>query len=444
MNNLFPQNSDIESLLNNIADESILLKKETNAHIYIDSPYQNSERYHQTFLILPDSNMFNYLNYYPITAFNFVNSQDDSKISRMKIEDLKKRELYSLSNSSNIKFNHIKGFELYDDEIASADEFLLKEKQQFYINKLTSCWIQYKNEYMGTYLKGINGTYIFPELNENSYANEDDKRLFFKMKTDEKYFYWSYYFKMDKTAYNFDQEKLKISTFDGKWGYQYAGYLRDSKEVNFSNDLEMNVPISVAKQLFGDNEPCFYESIVTVMPLEGYKAINIGWTMHVLNYEVLKIKKNFYKMSQWSYKKNRFIGNPIYTLILESTDKTPLGRINNRVLINSMNISVGRDEYLNTNMTEDYSGTYTLYNKYPSIKKVDLIISKNPSTNKLEVNSIEYKGRSGSKKNAGSNIFLSGNILYVNGIKYDFVEYNKLKGLIALLGSNFIFLEKTK
>lgn len=368
-------------------------------------------------LVLPDSNILNYLGHKSLTAFNFVNAYEPSRLSTLNIETFKQRYL---EWSENIIFEDIKGFELYDTEIAKANEFELKEKRNFYIQKLIDCWGKYKEEYENIYLKGYNGVYIYPEL--IGYGdNEGTNR-----------------FELNKTAYNFDNETLKMNILN-------ANFLHVK-----NNNIEIKLPISEAKILFGDGESCYYQSIVKVKPKTYYRMIFRGdIAANGVQYEVVEVKKYFFKINQWSDIYKKFTGDPIYTLTFESSISFPLSELFYRVYVNSLKSSLGFDEFATDSISsyKEACGTYTLYDQTTGIKKMDInIYLINPINNTWDLKITRYFGRSGRKKESkpkGESV-IKGNALFTEGNVYSFVKYNDLRGLLYLEGNSYIFLERTQ
>lgn len=357
------------------------------------------------------------MSYYPITAFNFACIDNASQlISQIKVEDLKRGYLEWVGN---IPLNEIKGFENYAAEINNEDEFTIKEKLQFYIQKLNECWVYYYTEYSMRYLKGVNGTYIYLE---------DD----YKGAT---------VFSLSKNAYDFDNETLEINLVD----VNYDWCVNQANKMNTYRTVQIHFPISKAKVFFGSADPCYYQSYdkVRLIP-RGYQVFTGKATLSRVRYAVVQIKKYFYKKEQWSDEKGEFVGEPIDSMIFESSEDFPLSDYYYTVYVNSLKREIGFDEFSPVTIVEgDKSifGTYTLFDKKSGMKKTDFVVSLSHS---VHTSIIDYKGRGGSSKRSVPDAYISGNKLSLGYYDYEFVTYHGIRGLLGHDGNGFIFFEKTK
>ena len=301
------------------------------------------------FMIIPDNiEEYPFLGHYPFTAFMFLNYYDKEKLANLTVKELKSRSLAGADSCCAndafydvLKFDKIKGFEDIAEELIHLDEFDIAARKKEILYKLTEIYGQYKDDF-NKYLQGFNGTYRFrkgklrlsswnrlKEYNENVEINEPTA--------------WSFYEQIDVKDYDFDKKLFKIESLSpisrrssNGWEYHYTRYFKERYghlkyrnhptlyNIDFPQEIQIPLQLKDAEKIFR-NGRVFCETLLTVRPEEkafGYSG-NAFFVM-TSNFKIIKINKNYYNEKYWSKEEEKFIGDPILTIELESEENRPL------------------------------------------------------------------------------------------------------------------------
>ena len=284
----------------------------TNAYPYILVFYPDDK----SLIIIPDKTTdFKYLNHNFIGALSFALLSDDNKIKSLSINNLKENFIRLLLQYK-LPFNSIIGCEDIAKSIDKYDEFGLNEHKQEIINTILQAHQNYYNDFINQYLKN---TYTFP-YEEFKYSNVNNNIRWDGEKS---------YYKLEKEDFNFDNKTLHIGIFrndpkskiwNGSWpdAYLYYKYGKESYDILHKDDLNIPLSIDIAKQLLGDNNQTFCETLYTIKPnnqVQNSYAPNQLWGL-IPCFDLLYITKNFYNQTSWSAKENKFVGEPIISIRL--------------------------------------------------------------------------------------------------------------------------------
>ena len=280
------------------------------------------------FLIIPDNLLdYEYLGYYPFTAFMFLNYYDETKLAKLTVKELKSRSLAGPDSCcvddgfyEVLTFEKIKGFEEFAQALISYNEFDIAEKKNEILSKLIKIYGQYKDEY-DRYLQGFDGTYKFrknelkhvtliklKEYNETVKINEPNPTSFQE--------------RMDIDDYDFDKKLFKIDLLhpiskrsSQGWEYHYVKefkkkygkmeYHNKPSLYNIDFPEEMRIPMSLkdAKKIFPEDDRVICETILTVTPEKGaFGYPGTSFFVMTSKFNIKKITKNYYKRKDWSNK----------------------------------------------------------------------------------------------------------------------------------------------
>ena len=319
-------------------------------------------RYDYSFYLVIPQNIeeYQYLNHYPFTAFMFLYHYDEGKIANLTVKELKSHSLGGADSCcagdgfyDALKFGKIKGFEDIADDLESMDVFEVAEKKADILSRLLENYGNYKKDFK-RYLQGFDGTY---KLRTGSFSNPNWNKLKEydeKIEIDEP-IPKSFYERIDVKDYDFDKKLFRIellspiSKISSKgWEYHYLKKLKDQftgleylkkaalynltykkKPVLYNPEIEeeIQIPMSIeeAKEIFMDENRVFCETILTVKPEKGAFGYE-GAAFFVMssNFNIIKITKNYYKNKNWSNQEEKFVGDPVFTVELESKEGPPL------------------------------------------------------------------------------------------------------------------------
>lgn len=319
-------------------------------------------RYDYSFYLVIPKNIleYQYLSHYPFTAFMFLYHYDEEKIANLTVKELKSHSLggiYSCCAGDGfydaLKFEKFKGFEDIADDLESMDVFEVAERKPDILSTLLEIYGNYKEDYK-RYLKGFNGTYKFRKGNFDNPSWNKLKEYKGNVEIDE-VSPKSFYGRIDVQDYDFDKKLFRIellspiSKISSKgWEYHYLKKLKDEfigleyqkkaalynlkyqkKPVLYNPDIqeEIQIPMSIeeAKKLFIDENNVFCETILTVTPEEGaFGYAGAAFFVMSSNFNIKKITKNYYKNKNWSNQEQKFVGDPVFTVELESNEDPPL------------------------------------------------------------------------------------------------------------------------
>lgn len=301
------------------------------------------------FLVIPDNLLeYRHLSYNPFTALMFLIYYDEEKIANLTVKELKSGSLggsgsccagYGFDDA--LKFDKLKGFEGMADEIHRSNEFEIADQKDQILSTLVEIYSKYKDDYK-RYLQGVDGTYKFrkgklrysnwkklEEYDEDVEINEPSA--------------WEFYEQIAIEDYDFDEKFLKIMTLSpssrvSSQGWEYY-YIRKFKKkygdlkylntplngIDFPEEVQIPMSIEDAKKLFPEKDKVFCETILTVKLEEGAIGYS-GNAFFVMasNFNIIKITKNYFPRKKWSKEENKFFGDPILTIELESNENQPL------------------------------------------------------------------------------------------------------------------------
>ena len=268
-------------------------------------------------LLIPDNfkDDYPYLSHYPLAAFRFAKNFNERAIDAITVEKLKSGSLGYHSDYDLFRLDKIKGFELTAGEIKSLDEFGIAAKRNEIISKLKESWRNYRKDY-NRYLKGTNGSYKFKIDRFHSYYEQK---------------YGSTFYEVSKDTYKFDSRMMDIELFQPRsvyqgngWEYFYVGKFRqkysNSRSINAKFPDSISVPLSIddARKLFGEPDKTFCETILEVIPREGFFGYDGGAYIDLTqDFDIKKIKKYFYKESKG-------LNEPVLIIVIESSGNKPL------------------------------------------------------------------------------------------------------------------------
>ena len=303
---------------------------------------------HNYFLIIPDNVLdYEYLSHYPFTALMFLKNYDEEKISKITVKELNSGSLGSSHSfcASNeyydvLKFDKIRGFESIAKDLETVDEFGIAERKAEIISALLNCFSKYKQEYK-KYLQGIDGFYKFRKGKFRFIVGNPLKEYNDNVEINQREGPFAFYDQIDISHYDFDNKVIKIEPLSpysklssSGWEYHYIRKIKKkyrsqsykNKPALYHKDFpkEVQVPVTIddAKELFADRQKVYSETILTVIPKPGYFGYS-GKHFFVMtsNFEIKKITKNYYKRISWSRSETKFVGEPVFTIVLESNDK---------------------------------------------------------------------------------------------------------------------------
>lgn len=301
------------------------------------------------FLVIPDNlTEYQYISHYPFTSLLFLIYYDEEKIANLTVKELKSGSLGGTGSccagygfDEALKFDKLKGFEGMADEINRSNEFEIADQKGKILSTLVEIYSKYKEDYKRC-LQGVDGTYKFRK-GKLKYTNWNKLEDYNKNVEINEPSSWAFYDRMAIEDYDLDEKILTIETLSPisrrsskGWEYHYIRKFKkkydDLKYLNtalhgiaFPEEVQIPMSIENAKKLFPEKDKVFCETILTVKLEEGaFGYSGNAFFIMTANFNIIKITKNYFSRKKWSKEENKFIGDPILTIELESNEDHPL------------------------------------------------------------------------------------------------------------------------
>lgn len=267
----------------------------------------NSYIYHNDFnqFIFQKGVKYKYIDKSPETTLLFALLLNETYFSTF---ELPKGKIFSYSWTNEggqmptVEFDlsKIPGLETYSNDVAKLDQFAFKEKENELRTRFVTSWKLLNEELKSKY-------------------NLKDSILTFRSKIPDGHYNRSFeYCIFNKENYSIDNNTIITTLLD-------YGWLHTTEECSefpyFPNTDQKNgriaIPISFqdAKNLIQGDEQVYFEKLFTVKMsdyIDFYLFINSQYAKFTNRFDLLSVKYNFYKESQWNTSINGFLGKPVF------------------------------------------------------------------------------------------------------------------------------------
>ncbi len=382
---------------------------------------------------------------YPFQSFYFLNYVNDQTIPSLNIKNIL---CGCLDNNDPILTNFFTfpGLESFNEKYKNWDEFEAKILQKEVIDSLTVSYTRFVNSFNRLF--------------------DPQQLMTIRLKIPEEtvwidivpYNKGVTYIKIDKSCYDFDNEIIRIPTlFREKPEERISNYLDmyvNRFRRSFPMIIEKHIPIKDAKIIFGGPENTYVETIVDIIPYSTFFKHDY-YRYACSAFDIVRIKKNFYRENQWDADTKCFVLPPVYQIVMESTDKQPLGNITNyqMIYIPSMEKYIDIDS-LKVNIRPSFSNYIGFYKSDNLSIRLSLDANKKSNCTLFETHD---NGKKSEIKLFNPKI-VQGNLKYTGSTSAEitpdivaiiFVKYGNIQGIMVKINDNSplgrqIFFEKLK